>query len=74
MRFTVVFMAAAALPAGCEKVDTSKTLVVRGQPGPTYYVHEVTLRDGTRCVVSTSASPEGGTGITCDWGSRGVER
>lgn len=55
--------------AGCAEQGTDKTVVVVTEPGPRYYVHEVHLRDGTRCVVSTSMRSDGGTGIACDWRS-----
>lgn len=62
--------------AGCEQrpLDDSKTSIVRNEPGPSYYVHEARLQDGTRCVVSTSNDYRGGAAITCEWRSRGVER
>lgn len=56
---------------GCVKgVDSPNTIVVYDEPGPAYYVHEIRLKDGTRCVVSTSALSDGGTGIACDWNSQ----
>lgn len=62
--------------AGCTQStqSTPNTIVTRSEPGPSYFVHEVRLRDGTRCVVSTSGSNQGGTGITCDWAAESEER
>lgn len=63
------------LLTGCSgDISTTNTLVKRNEPGPSYYVHDVTLKDGTRCVVSTSRSDRGGTGIDCDFRGERVER
>jgi hypothetical protein len=61
----------AVLPlTGCDmpQADTSNTQTVLNRPGPSFYFHEVLLKDGTRCVVSTTGMSDGGTGVTCDWG------
>lgn len=59
--------------SGCGgPLDDRNTAIVENRPGPSFYVHEVLLKDGTRCVISTSGLPDGGTGIACDWGSKGA--
>ncbi len=55
------------LLSACAPLDGSNTVVTANHPGPTYYVHDVRLKDDTRCVVSTTNSYDGGTGIACDW-------
>jgi hypothetical protein len=62
-----IFLALAL--GGCGRSNTDKTVAVFDEPGPAYYVHETRLKDGTRCVVSTSGRSDGGTGIVCDWRS-----
>jgi hypothetical protein len=53
---------------GCTvSYDETNTAQVTNRPGPNFYVHEFALKDGTRCVISTSGLADGGTGVTCDW-------
>lgn len=60
---------------GCtSQLDTSSTAQVTDRPGPNFYVHEFILKDGTRCVISTSGLADGGTGVTCDWKGETLER
>lgn len=57
---------------GCDgPYDGANTVQVHNEPGPSYYMHDMRLKDGTRCVVSTSSNEQGGTGVTCDWDKRG---
>lgn len=70
-----VLVALGLVTAGCGGViDTSNTAQVTDRPGPNFYVHEFILKDGTRCVISTSGLADGGTGVTCDWKGETLER
>lgn len=57
-----------------EEPQGEKTIVEHSEPGPSYYVHDILLKDGTRCVVSNTFSSSGGTGIACDWKKSSVEK
>lgn len=73
--FSILLGLAVLLLVGCSgDISTTNTIVKHNEPGPSYYVHDVTLKDGTRCVVSTSGSYKGGTGIDCDFRGERVER
>ena len=73
--FSILLGLAVLLLVGCSgDISTTNTIVKHNEPGPSYYVHDVTLKDGTRCVVSTSRSDRGGTGIDCDFRGERVER
>ncbi len=64
----------ALLLAGCDgDIGTRNTIVTHNEPGPSYYVHDVRLKDGTRCVVSTTSRRDGGTGIDCDFRGERIE-
>ncbi len=73
--FSIMLAIVVLLLVGCSgDISTNNTLVKHNEPGPSYYVHDVTLKDGTRCVVSTSKRSDGGTGIDCDFRGERVER
>lgn len=57
-----IIVFAAILPA-CKRVDDPSQQNVKEVQSYHSEVREVTLKDGTRCVVLT----EGRGGITCDW-------
>ena len=61
-----IIVFAAILPA-CKRVDDPSQQNVKEVQSYRYHseVQEVTLKDGTRCVVM--AGSEGRGGITCDW-------
>lgn len=75
MTKTIVCISVLLLLAGCEpRLNSDHTTVVQDRPGPSFYFHEVMLKDGTRCVISTSSMSDGGTGVACDWrGEKNVE-